>query len=64
MDDEEVTAGSIKAELLSDSGFTHRLLRCEIYVRPFHGEGFDSAEYEAVDNGTCRDVDPASVSFF
>ena len=64
MDDEEVTVGSIKAELLSDGGFTHRILRCEIYLRIFHGEGFDRAEYEAMGNGTCRDVDPASVSFF
>ena len=64
MDDEEVTVGSIKAELLSDDGFTDEILRCGIYVRIFRGEHFDRAEYEAMGNGTCRDVDPASVSFF
>ena len=64
MDDEEVTVGSIKAELFSDDGFTDEILRRGIYVRIFRGEHFDRAKYEAMGSGTCRDVDPASVSFF
>ncbi len=64
MDENEVTIDSIKAELAADQGFSDELMRCEIYVRNFRQDHFVQAEYEALGNGACRALDPASVSYF
>lgn len=64
MDDQEVTMESIKAELMSDEGFSDETLRCQIYARTFRNEFFVQAEYDALAGGVCRDIDPDRVSFF
>ena len=58
MDDQEVTMESIKAELMSDEGFSDETLRCQIYARTFRNEFFVQAEYDALAGGVCRDIDP------
>lgn len=64
MDDGEVTIDGIKAGLAADQGFTDERVRCEIYVRNFRHKQFVQAEYDALGNGACGSLDPASVSFF
>lgn len=64
MDDGEVTIDGIKAALAADQGFTDERMRCEIYIRNFRDEQFVQAEYDALGNGACGSLDPASVSFF
>ena len=64
MDDQEVTMESIKAELMSDEGFSDETLRCQIYARTFRNEFFVQAEYDALAGGVCRDIDPDRASFF
>ena len=39
---------SIKAELMSDEGFSDETLRCQIYARSFRNEFFVQAEYDAL----------------
>jgi para-nitrobenzyl esterase len=64
MSKDEVTIDTIKEALAADQGFTNELVRCEIYVRNFREDHFVQAEYEALGDGACRGLDPASVSFF
>lgn len=64
MDDGEVTIDGIKAALAADQGFTDERMRCEVYIRNFRDEQFVQAEYDALGNGACGSLDPASVSFF
>ena len=64
MDDGEVTIDGIKAALAADQGFTDERVRCEIYIRNFRDEQFVQAEYDALGNGACGSLEPASVSFF
>ena len=64
MDDGEVTIDGIKAALAADQGFTDERMRCEIYIRNFRDEQFVQAEYDALGNGACGSLEPASVSFF
>ena len=64
MDDGEVTIDGIKAALAADQGFTDERMRCEVYIRNFRDEQFVQAEYDALGNGACGSLEPASVSFF
>ena len=64
MSKDEVTIDRIKAALATDQGFTDERVRCEIYVRNFREDHFIQAEYEALGNGACQKLDPASVSYF
>jgi para-nitrobenzyl esterase len=64
METNEVTIASVKEALARDQGFTDELVRCEIYVRNFREEHFVQAEYEALGNGACRNLDPATISYF
>ena len=64
MDDQEVTREQIRATLINDDGFVDEILRCEIYVRTFRGDDFIPSEYATLGDGSCRDIDPMTVSFF
>ena len=64
MDDQEVTREQIRAALINDDGFVDETLRCKIYVRTFRGDDFIPSEYATLGDGSCRDIDPTTVSFF
>ena len=62
MDDALVTAESIKAELLADSGFANKEDHCSVYVRTFRDSDlFDQREYEQIG---CAEFPPERFAGF
>ena len=64
MNKEIVSLASIKAELAVDPTIDDEAERCRLYARNFRGEAFVRAEYDALGNGICAEIDPNTISRF
>ena len=64
MNKEIVSLASIKAELAVDPTIDDEAERCRLYARNFRGEAFVRAEYDALGNGVCAEIDPNTISRF
>jgi hypothetical protein len=64
MNKEIVSLASIKAELAADTTIDDEAERCRLYARNFRGEEFVKAEYDALSNGVCAEIDPSTISRF
>jgi|TARA_B110000967_G_C18889755_1_gene566481 para-nitrobenzyl esterase len=64
MNKEIVSLASVKEALTADTSIHDETERCRLYVRNFRNEAFSSAEYNALGNGVCAEIDPNTISRF